>query len=230
MFDSSKEKTIADLTTRLKLSDDRLKEAIRALAPRHTGNEKEEYKAANEENLRLQRELAQLKEMPVAYPLEGIPQWDVGAPMPHVLSSGYRTILLYYVQDIDPNWDGSYVKIRSTSSEEVSRIAVVEFHHCYAYKFGGPNDEVLDGHPLWHCGLEPYSAHQIENSLWIKEEMQTNSVHSQFDPDHWQNRKHFLFLFHDELFECIAGGFTITVQSGPFGDIAQAAFTTVFTD
>ncbi|WP_143464759.1 hypothetical protein, partial [Leptonema illini] len=101
MFDSSKKKAITDLTTRLKQSDDRVKEAIRALAPKHTGNERAEYEAANEENLRLQRELAQLKEMPVAYPLEGVPQWDVGAPMPHVLSSGYRTILLYYVQDIE---------------------------------------------------------------------------------------------------------------------------------
>ncbi|WP_052608238.1 hypothetical protein [Leptonema illini] len=122
------------------------------------------------------------------------------------------------------------MKIRSTSSEEVSRIAVVEFDHCYAYKFGGPNDEALDGHPLWNSGLEPYSAHRIENSLWTKEEMQINSVHSQFNLDYWKDRKHFLFLFHDELFECIADGFNITVQSGSFRDVAQAALTTVFSD
>ncbi|PKL32378.1 MAG: hypothetical protein CVV45_12985, partial [Spirochaetae bacterium HGW-Spirochaetae-10] len=61
-------------------------------------------------------------------------------------------------------------------------------------------------------------------------EMQINSVHSQFHPDNWKDSKHFLFLFHDELFECIAGGFSISVQSGSLANIAKTAFATLFTE
>ncbi|HYL42233.1 MAG TPA: hypothetical protein VEU97_02505, partial [Ktedonobacteraceae bacterium] len=76
--------------------------------------------------------------------------WEPNAPRPHIMASGGKTYLMYIVED-DSNWDGS---------SDMLTIALVKFIDCYAYTFGGPNDEVLSGHPLWGRGLEP------QMSLW----------------------------------------------------------------
>jgi hypothetical protein len=52
--------------------------------------------------------------------------------------------------------------------------------------------------------LESYGAHRVENSPWIAAERKTNSVHTQFREEAWKGWTHYLLLFHDNLFECIA--------------------------
>ena len=150
-------------------------------------------------------------------------KWDPGAPLPHVISSGHKTFLVYYIKEIDPNWDGTYVKVIDPSEEEILPIALVEFTRCYACRFGGANDEVIHGHPLWRKGLEPYGAHMIHNSRWIKEEMRINSVHQYYRPERWEKMKHYLLLFHDEMFECLAEGFEIRVFRDTFKNVLMEA-------
>ena len=44
---------------------------------------------------------------------------------------------------------------------------------------GGPNDEVLNGHPLYAKGLGGYGPYPVHNSPWISNEEAINSVHAQ---------------------------------------------------
>ncbi|RKP57939.1 hypothetical protein D7Z26_00020 [Cohnella endophytica] len=154
-----------------------------------------------------------------ALPIEWEPAWDVGAPIPHVISSGHQTYLLYYIEEESQDWDGTSVTVIDPNSNEVLPIAVVKFNGCYAYKFGGANDEVMSGHPLYKKGLKFYSAHKVINSNWIKAEEKINSIHAYYKPERWKERIHYLLLFHDELFECIADGFEITVFRESFSSV-----------
>jgi hypothetical protein len=95
---------------------------------------------------------------------------------------------------------------------------VVHFDICLAHRFGGPNDEVMAGHPLYGRGLAGYDAHLVERSSWVAEQQKINSVHSQYDPERWKSWKHYLFVFHDEMFECIAEGHRIERMRCSFKD------------
>ena len=64
---------------------------------------------------------------------------------------------------------------------------MVEFKSPRSVKMGSPDDEVLQGHPLYGAGLEFYEAHIVENSTWISELMDVNRVHSQFDAARWRD-------------------------------------------
>jgi hypothetical protein len=101
---------------------------------------------------------------------------------------------------------------------------------CYASKFGGPNDEVIEGHPLHGKGLGAYQAHIVANSKWIEEVKLSNSVHPRFSPNSWANAKHYLLLFHDEMFECIASGYKIEVFRASFEDVMEIARRQLFKD
>ena len=153
-----------ELERALKAAKQRVERAVAAPAPKHKGGETEEFHAAVEEQLRLEREVALARGEEAALAIDWRPQWDVGAPLPHVLSSEGRTFLIYMVSEPDPAWDGTYVNVIDPSSDAVEPLAIVEFKWCYAHKFGGPNDEVVSGHPLYGKGLEAYRAHEVANS------------------------------------------------------------------
>ena len=167
----------------------------------------------------LQRNFSLEKGEETAVLIEWKYPWDTGAPIPHVISNGHRVFLVYYVIDIDPNLDETYMNVHDPSSDKEKLIALVEFNSVVNHKFGCPNDEVLHGHPLYEHGLEAYTAHEIINSKWIAEQEQINAVHSYYDPRRWKALKHFMLTFHDEVFECIAEGYKAEVIKGRFKDV-----------
>jgi len=176
----------------------------------------------------LKRNLSLEKGEETAVPIEWEYPWDAGAPIPHVISNDSRTFLIYYVNVVDPNWDGTYANVRDTTSGQEDLIALVEFIRVIHFKFGGPNDEVIHGHPLYEHGLEAYSAHEVINSKWIAEQKQINSVHYRYDPARWENLKHYILTFHDEMFECIAQEYKIEVFKGAFREIVFEATKRLF--
>lgn len=143
--------------------------------------------AARQRHLALERSTAAGMGLPYAEPADLGVKWDAGAPMP-VLISGLRTFVAFYL----------------SGSEDDHGIGVVEFKGVTSVKMGSPNDEVLRGHPLWGSGLEPYQAHEIRNSTWIRELMDVNRIHSAFQDSHWSAARHFVLTFHDETLECVA--------------------------
>jgi len=151
--------------------------------------------------------------------IEWTPQWDTGAPMPQVFSNGNKTFLIYLINEPDPNWDGTYIRMIDHSNETTYPLALVEFKG-QTFRFGIANDEVYSGLPLWNKGLESYSAHIIENSTWISELKNINKVHPYYQEDTWKDKMHFALLFHDEIFEIIATGYKIETFKATFGQLA----------
>ena len=80
----------------------------------------------------------------------------------------------------------------------------MEFKQVRSVKIGSPDDEVRHGHPLWGSGLEYHRAHEVRNSRWISELMDTNRVHERFDEGRWSGKRHFILTFHRETLECVA--------------------------
>jgi hypothetical protein len=149
----------------------------------------------------LERSTAAELGLPYAEPLDLGVTWDAGAPMP-VLLSGLRTFVAFYLSSRDPIFDGTAPHIRDPQATH--GIGIVEFKRMQSVKIGSPNDEVLQGHPLWGSGLELYSAHEVKNSPWITELLDMNRVHERFDERQWSGVRHFILTFHDETLECAA--------------------------
>jgi hypothetical protein len=139
-----------------------------------------------------------------AVPFELGVRWSGGAPLPHLLSSGLRSFVAFYLEEPDPNWDGTYTRIVDPTDVTVESLALAEFKGSVAVKLGPPNDEVLHGHPLYGRGLGGYGTYVVENSRWLAELIEINRVHERFDPQAWEDKRHFLLVFHDETVEVIA--------------------------
>ena len=202
--------TIPELENALQLAQERQRRAINALAPKHRGGEVEEFRAAQDALLQAERDLAAAKGEQHAVPIDFPVAWDVGAPLPHLLQNDHRTFLVFFLRDVDPNWNG-IPKIIYPDSAEVRRLAVVEVR-CVCAKFGAPNDEVFHGHPLYGKGFESYRALVVENSNWLKELEAINSVHRGYKPEFWRELKHYILPFHDSTFECIARSLNVETR------------------
>ncbi len=83
-------------------------------------------------------------------------------------------------------------------------LGLVEFRGCAAVKLGPPNDEVLRGHPLHGRGLDYYGAYVVANSRWLARADRDQSGPRPVRRGRWTSRRHFLFVFHDEIVEAIA--------------------------
>ena len=145
--------------------------------------------------------------------LHDVPQSDVGAPSPIVLSDEHVTLLAYVVQG-EPLPDDGRILTDADLEMLVEEMALVEFQRCRSYMFGSPNDEAFDGHPLANRGLYPYGAFEVQDSSWIRQLERMNSVHPRHRGDWLQRLRHFVFAFHDSTFECVAQGFTISNYRG----------------
>ncbi len=156
-------------------------------------------------------------------PREDLPQSSVGAPCPMVLSSEYDLHLAYYLNEREDGWDGTTVRIVSEHSQD-ELCALVRFSRAIAYMSGPPNDEAFGGHPLAGRGLHPYAVFEIGRSSWIRQLERMNAVHSRHRPERFEQYKHYIFAFHDSVFECVAAGFEITTHRGSVVDILCASW------
>jgi hypothetical protein len=151
--------------------------------------------------------------------LSDLPRSSVGAPLPIVVAAEARVILAYLVEAVDPAWDGRTVRIVThDAADEI--LSLVAFTRPYAHYFGPPNDEAFAGHPLAKRGLHPCGTFEIEQSSWIRQLAELNSVHPHHDARRFSRLRHFVFAFHDSIFECIAEDLHIDVRGG---SIASAA-------
>jgi hypothetical protein len=157
-------------------------------------------------------------DLDVVKELTELSQSSVGAPCPMILCAGNFLHLAYYLQTDMSDWDGRLPRVVGINSEDED-CALVKFSGVISHMFGWPNDEAFDAHPLSNRGLAPYSVFEIEHSSWLRQLERMNSVHPAHRPEHYFNRKHFVFAFHDETFECIAKDFQITLHKGSVATI-----------
>ncbi|MDR1159161.1 MAG: hypothetical protein LBK69_00830 [Syntrophomonadaceae bacterium] len=141
--------------------------------------------------------------------IDNIPQCDVGAPLPIIFSDERFVYLFYYLRKDDKNWDGTYVNIRNSDVDE--GVACIKFKGLTQYKFGAPNDEAIEGHPMYKYGLEAYSFFEVKNSEWIKTLMQMNRVHPCHKDKYFDNCRHFIYFFHDNCFEIVCDSYSYEI-------------------
>ena len=180
-----------------------------------------EFGAAHEAMIAAERVLAAELGEPYAVPLEFTVQWDIGAPLPHLIMDDSQTFLIFFLSDTQLQRDGSDAAVANPGEE---RLATVEFKGCASAKMGVPNDEVFEGHPLHGKGLVPYRPLRVLNSPWIRELEAINSVHRQFRADHWKTLSHYIFGSHDCTFECVAQSFVVQIATVTITEALAAIF------
>jgi hypothetical protein len=162
-------------------------------------------------------------------PLNEAPQSDVGTPLPSVVSDEHHLYLAYLLSEPDPNWDGTYVNIVGPDSQNMP-FAIARFHHAYAHMFGPPNDEAFGGHPLAARGVQPYGAYEVLSSSWIRALERMNSVHPYHQKSMYDGLRHFIFMFHDSTFECVARGFNVEAGRGSMQDAVARMVSMLYQD
>jgi len=148
-----------------------------------------------------------------AVEITDLPPINTGAPLPTLLVTEGRTILVYLVQEPPEGWDGKSVRSVDPASEDET-VAVVTFDGCAAQVLGPPNDEALAGHRLYKKGLTFYGAHRVENSAWMQRLERINRVHPQYSSGRYDDHAHYVLTFHDSTFGCVAKGHRSEVVKG----------------
>jgi len=197
----------------------RLLDEARARRWEALGGPRREWRLAAGAVLTAERQLAEAEGVEYADHVDSDLDCDPGAPLPHVVSSGQGVCLAYYLrQPPPPGWRGQTVQVVTSAS--AGAIAMLAFRGS-THSVSGPNDEALGGHPLWGRGLRRYQLHQVRRSRWIAELERQNSVHP-FHRGGWAERtNHYLFTFHDELFECVAPSYVAEVRYDTMAQVVR---------
>lgn len=148
--------------------------------------------------------------------LTDVPAPEVGAPCPRLLASEGALALAYFYDVPVPPGEPA---CRPSGEPSDRAMAVVTFERPRAHIFGPPNDEALDGHPLFARGLQPYTAHVVEPSSWLRLVERRNAVHRHHRKELFAQLRHYAFVFHDTTFECLAVGHRFTRA---YGDVHAA--------
>lgn len=113
---------------------------------------------------------------------------------------------------------------------EPAGSAAVTFEGLEECRFGGPNDEGRPEHPLYDKGMRdlPYAICEVLSSRWAAERATRNEATARRI---WGERfqktyasrsfelRHFVFLFHDSTFECLASKIEVAVSPQPVNEL-----------
>ena len=149
---------------------------------------------------------------------KGVPVPETGAPMTRFLCNDSCVVLSYLIasaQTLPLPKEFTF----DEADPYAEHFAIVRFHRYCAVMYGPPNDEALNGHPLYARGLQFYDPQEVEDSSWIRELERMNRVHSRHDPKFFAKYRHFIFAFHDATFECIAEGLEFELRDGSLEEI-----------
>lgn len=152
-------------------------------------------------------------------PLSDFPQSSVGAPCPAVIATEHSLILIFFLEDQDPEWDGTTLRVVDIDSSK-EHCAVVHFELASIHSLGPPNDEAFGGHRLAKSGLHPYGSFEVINSEWIQLLEKMNSVHPRHNKERFlKDKHHFIITFHDSVFECVARSYRVELMPGSVKDL-----------
>lgn len=87
------------------------------------------------------------------------------------------------------------------------------FKSCLILKCGYPNEEIYMHYDYYTQGsMKKHCLYEIQQSEWIKELNEVNKVHPRHTDEITKNEKHFIILFEDEVFECIADSYKVVSE------------------
>jgi hypothetical protein len=150
----------------------------------------------------MERTVYEVDERDQVIEMTEVPRPSVGAPLPILLCDENQLVLSYDLPEHAQN-------------EGAVGCTVIRFIHPQVHMFGSPNDEALQGHPLWSHGLRSYRVYRVEGSSWVRQLERMNSVHPRHDPSRFEQLNHFIFTFHDSVFECVAKSFEVATVRIP---------------
>ncbi len=108
---------------------------------------------------------------------------------------------------------------------QIAGLAIVNFKVCSITKFGYPNDEAWSAIPRTR-GLS-YDFYEVLESSWSKE---LDELNRHGFPKHQRtNQRHFLALFHDSSFECLAQDLSVEVTYEPLADVLSTLSSALLT-
>jgi len=157
-----------------------------------------------------------LEEIGTKYPI------NIGAPEPRILCNDINLVLLFHVDLLDLPKITNKIKQRDSTSD--TGVAIMKFKKNYIFKYGTPNDEVLDGHPYYNLGLEHYSFFEVNDSDWIKEIKKIESHHPYYNDNSFEDLKHYIITFKEKTFECIAEHYSIEYYVDTMENIFKKEF------
>jgi len=88
------------------------------------------------------------------------------------------------------------------------------FLGCSIFKCGYPNEEIYMHYDYYtQNSMNKHRLYELQDSEWIKELLVMNRVHPRHTDKIFQNEKHYIILFEDEVFECIATSYKLDSTS-----------------
>jgi len=195
------------------------REQVDQLTRRLGADTRDELVAALERQWAAERKLAAGLGEQYAQVIDIGPQWNTGAPLPHLVSNRSRVLLACLASRPDPDWDGTSVTVASPDDENPSPFAVIELWGCAELRFGGPTDDALRRHPLHGRGLVGHRVHEVINSRWIEEAIRVSAEHPSHADGPLRHLHHYLLPFHDEMLEALALGIESRLVRGTLREI-----------
>lgn len=199
---------------------DELKTQHSRILSRRRVEDREKLYSLETEILTAERQLAAARNEPYAVPWEWPVDWTFSIFQPIVVSDGWRTLLLYSAQNKEA--------MSMAKKDHIQYTGILTFKGCTSCKFGAPNDESIEGHPLYGRGIDVGGAYIVMNSPWLEELKKINSVHPQFDDKSWEGKRHYLLFFKDNTFECIAEDVTSQIKEGAPPEIINTEISMLF--
>lgn len=129
--------------------------------------------------------------------LKDIPRCDAESPCPAVVADEQLAHLAYY------------------SSDREDRAVLVTFWATADLRFGSPAESALEDHPLHARGLRPNRAYEVLRSSWLGNRRAQAAERSIEAVEDLKRLHHYVFTFHDSLFECLCEGYTFKEVPGP---------------
>jgi hypothetical protein len=143
-----------------------------------------------------------------------------GAPLPTVFATEHRLLLAYYIKlwqpEPPPNKRLSMPTLVDQSS--LGTIAVVDFRRPAAFFSVPVSNETFDAHPFAFRGLTSSGVFRVEDSSWIRRLRAAQYCHGKSYAGAFSDLKHFIFVFHDSIFEVAANEIEVSTVEGSMGD------------
>lgn len=130
-------------------------------------------------------------ERDVVIEMHAVPQMNEGAPCPVVFAEEHALVLSYWMQDDEP--------FQPTKAP----LAVVRFHLPYYHHLGPLNED---------RGLEGCRAYRVQHSSLIRQMERMNALHPHHQLEPLEKLTHYIFVFHDSMFECLAKALRSSVE------------------
>jgi hypothetical protein len=159
-------------------------------------------------------------ERDAAIELTDFPRPLSGAPLPTILATEHRLLLAYYTtlwEPEPPSNKRSKMPVLVGEST-LGTIAIVDFRPPASFFSVPVSNETFDAHPLAFRGLAGCGVFRVENSSWIRRLVAVQYHHSKPYPGAFSDTKHYIFVFHDSIFEAAADDVDTRALQGSMGD------------